>query len=140
MTLLLQILDPVLLEDQNQTAEPSENDVKATSAFSKVSDMFHSIEVSLLDDLDKRGVMVNEVRNRIATLPLLPNKESYASIKPFADELEDYKTLTGLFNFLNAFVWTYVDYHLLEYVVAEFGSEHLKERVKQYVANGFGEV
>lgn len=95
--------------------------------------MFHSITKSLLDELRKKSIKATDIGDHIAILPLSLMQESYTTTSLVADELEDKRTLTGLLHFLNGCVWNFIDYHLLEYVIAEFGSEHLKQRMKQYV-------
>ena len=88
--------------------------------------------MSLLEELQQNGVEVIKVRNHISVLPLELIQECYRSTEESSDELEKRKNLSGLFGFLNAHVWNFIDYHLLEYVISKFGSTHLKQRIKQY--------
>lgn len=103
------------------------------NTFSQLNVTFHSITKSLLEDLCQNKIRATDIVNHIAILPLSLIKESYASTSPVADELEDKKTLAGLLSFLNACVWNFIDYHLLEYIIEGFGSKHLKQRMKEYV-------
>ena len=47
------------------------------------------------------------------------------------DKIENEKTLRSLFHS----VWNFLDYHLLEYIIIEFGSDSLNKDMKQYVSD-----
>ena len=93
------------------------------------------MEVSLLEELQQNGVKASKIRNHISVLPLPLLQECYRSTEESLDKLEKRQTLTGLFHFLNAKVWNFIDYHLLEYVISEFGSQRLKQSMEQYAAD-----
>lgn len=123
-----------ILQDTNTTLadEPNHEKLGVASSFSRLAETFNEMEVSLLDYLEERGMKATDVRKYISVLPLTLIQESHMCTKQ-ADKLEEIKTLTGLFNFLNKCVWNFVDYHLLEYVVSKFGSSSLKQCMKQYI-------
>ena len=94
---------------------------------------FDSLSASLLEYLSENGVKATEVRNHIAALPTALIREAGSILDKDADRLDEKKTLTGLYTFLNQSMWNFLDYHLLEYVIKKFGGDSLKSRMKQYV-------
>ena len=103
--------------------------------FSSLSDRFRKMGILLLKELKNNGKNVTDIIDHISLLPLPLIPECYQSTKESFDELEKQKTLTGLFLFLNGQVWNFIDYHLMEHVISEFGSQHLKQCMKQYAAD-----
>ena len=91
--------------------------------------------ILLLKELKQNGVKATDIIDHISVLPLSLMQGYYRSTKESFDELEKRETLTGLFHFLSAQVWNFIDYHLLEYVISEFGSQHLKQCMEQYAAD-----
>ena len=91
--------------------------------------------ILLLKELQNNGVKATDIIQHISFLPLPLIPECYRSTKESFDELEKQKTLAGLFHFLNGQVWNFIDYHLLEYVISEFGSQRLKQCMEQYAAD-----
>ena len=88
--------------------------------------------ILLLNELQKNGANATDIIRHISLLPLQLIPECYRSTKKSFGELEKQNTLAGLFHFLNGQVWNFIDYHLLEYVISEFGSQHLKQCMQQY--------
>ena len=75
------------------------------------------------------------MRADIAILPEMLIKEAYTTVDKAAPDLETKDTLTGLFSFLNACVWNFMDYHLMEHVLEIYGSEELKSLMAEYVCD-----
>ena len=88
--------------------------------------------ILLLKELKQNGVKATDIIDHISVLPLSLLQECYRSTEESFDKLEKRETLTGLFHFLNGQVWNFIDYHLLEYVISEFGSQRLKQCMQQY--------
>ena len=101
--------------------------------FSSLSKRFRKMGILLRKELMQNGVKVTDIIDHISILPLPLMQECYRCVKESFDELEKLKTLAGLFHFLNGHVWNFIDYHLMEYVISEFGSQHLKQCMQQYV-------
>ena len=88
--------------------------------------------ILLLKELKQSGVEATDIVDHISVLPLPLIPECHMRTKESIDEIEKLKTLTSLFQFLNGEVWNFIDYHLLEYVISEFGSQRLKQCMQQY--------
>lgn len=89
----------------------------------------------MLRHLEDTKVDAKDVRARIAILPAKIVNEVYITVDNAAPALETKDTLIGLFNFLNALVWNFIDYHLLEYVLETYGSKELKSLMAKYVCD-----
>lgn len=99
----------------------------------RLSNRFHRLGMSLLYDLEERGVKARDLRNHIAIIPCHLIQETCTSTSMMIDTLENFKTLTGLIHFLNSRIWNFIDYHLLEYTIARFGSDSLQRYMQEYV-------
>lgn len=113
--------------------EPTDDRITVEKEFSRLEETFHALSVSLLKYLEEGSVKPNELRRHITVLPMSLIRESGSVVDRVADKLESKQTLTGLFTFLNACMWNFMDYHLLEYVIKRFGSENLKRKMECYV-------
>jgi hypothetical protein len=116
-----------------EAAEPTDGRIAIEKEILELDGRFHAISLSLLDCLEETGVKPSQVRKHIAILPTSLFKEAGQAIDEVADKFESKRTLTGLFSFLNATLWNFIDYHLLKYVIERFGSVFLKMHMDQYV-------
>lgn len=90
--------------------------------------------LSLLQELQQnKEVEVVDIKNRLTVLPPPLLQECYRSYKESSDELVKCTSLSSLVEHLNAHVWSFIDYHLMEFFVSKFGSTQLNQRMKQYV-------
>ena len=128
--ILLFIVKSMLYSCYNYAVNPAEC---LPITFSSLSDRFQEIGLSLLEELQQKKVEVIAITNHISVLPAPLLQECHRSTEESFDKLEKCNTLAGLIRFLNAHVWNFIDYHLLEFIVSKFGSQHLKQRMKQYV-------
>ena len=99
---------------------------------SNLQDQFSNIAATLLLELDNNQCRVETVRSRISVLPDHLNKEIFLTLS--VQELSGHcDSIHTLFNFLNAKVWNFVDYHLLKFLVDMFSSDNLKASMVSYV-------
>lgn len=108
--------------------------IRVNHEFTRLNDTFYAISQSLFRHLEDAHVHPRDVRTHLTVLnSKMLMKEASAIVDKAARELETKGTLTGLFNFLNSCVWNFMDYHLMEYVIKEFGNEELRRRMAQYI-------
>ena len=108
--------------------------LSVTKNISKLERTFLDLGRFLLRELIESSISVNDIVDHLTFTPLSFNKEIYNLIHDKMDKIENEKTLRSLFHFLNT-VWNYLDYHLLEYIIIEFGSDSLNKDMKQYVSD-----
>ena len=106
--------------------------LETNSIFSKLTDTFHGIVLSLLEHLEEDGVKVAEIKKHITILHL---SQEPCMCTEQVDRLGKIESLYGLFHFLNTSVWNFMDYDLLDYVIARFGSNHIKQCMQQYITD-----
>jgi hypothetical protein len=97
------------------------DDGPAVTRFMQLNEAFHGLSATLLEGLEGR-VKASEV---LRHLPIVPIEK--------AIEADDEEALNALHMFLNASMWNFLDYHLLEHIIKEFGSESLKLSMQRYV-------
>jgi len=99
---------------------------------SNLQDQFSCIAANLLLELDNNQCRVENIRSRISVQPDHLNKEIFLTLSE--QELSCHcDSIHALFNFLNAKVWNFVNYHLLKFLVDIFGSDYLKSLLVSYV-------
>ena len=103
--------------------------------YKRLNSAFRNISCSLLLHLQDANVQPKKMRADIAILPEILIKEAYTTVDKATPNLETKDTLTGLFNFLNACVWNFMDYHLMEHVLETYGSEAMKNLMAEYVCD-----
>lgn len=121
----------VFIEEVENNSEKFE---KVDSDFSRLSNKFTSIVISLLNHLEEQGTKLIEIKNLMDFLPLHLKEELFVPIMRVGNELDEVKTVRKFFKILDECVWNFVDYHLLEHITMAFGSDKLKSRVEQYAA------
>ena len=103
--------------------------------YKRLNSAFRNISCSLLRHLQDANVEPKKMRADIAIFPEILIKEAYTTVDKAAPDLQTKDTLTGLFSFLNACVWNFMDYHLMEHVLETYGSEELKSLMAEYVCD-----
>lgn len=100
----------------------------------KLEDSFSDIASSLLVELDDQKFDVRYIKSRITVLPPSINRDVFLSLERAVNKLGSCSgTLESLFSYLNANVWNFIDYHLLEYIVSRFGSQDVMAKMSHYI-------
>ncbi len=108
------------------------SDPKIDDEICRLQDDFSSMASCLLRELDMKKCDVESVRSRLTILPERVNKEIFLSL-PIEESSDNSSSIQVIFNFLNAKVWNFVDYHLLKFMVDTFGSDELKTQMSHYI-------
>ena len=97
----------------------------------KLEDSLSELVHRFLGELRERNIPVSDIINYLTSIQWSKNKEVYNLVHEKMDEMEDVRHLINLLST----VWNFLDYHLLEYIIIKFGSESLKESMRQYVSD-----
>ncbi len=103
-------------------------------AASELRETFSDLAVSLIKELVEKHTSAEEFRKSIATLPLSLNKKTTLPINN-VDQIENLMLLTDLFHLLNANIWNFFDYQVLEYVIDKFGSDAIQDTMSQFISS-----
>ena len=94
---------------------------------------FCDLSGSLYAELCDKDFKPRDVTRLIFSLPLGVNREVSGVISPNASGIGRKEDIHQLFEYLNRFLWNFIDYNLLEYIVTKVGSSNLKHSMAQYV-------
>ena len=96
---------------------------------------FRAIRENILSDLDSKKVPVRTLVGSLRMLPVELQQEYERSISEKLPDLRREEEASDLFLYhLNPLV-NFIDYHLVEYIVKEFGSDILKVEIRSYAAD-----
>ena len=93
---------------------------------------FQGLHKSILKELvDNEGVNVNELLQSLTLLPTKLKNEYEALIMKKLPTFQKEESISQLFLHLNP-LFTFIDYTLLEYIIKQFGSVTLKQKMQSY--------
>ncbi len=98
-----------------------------------LEDTLSDLAVLFMAELRQQGIPAEGVIDWCSNVPRSMNREGVINALG-NKELEENKTLSSLFKFLGTQVWNFIDYHLLEFLISQKGSEGLQQRMKDYVS------
>ena len=87
--------------------------------------------MSALQEVTDSCVSITEFRQRLMTLPSTITNEHEQFLLQKYPLFEKAESIEGIFLHLN-FYLSFIDFSLLEHIIEHFGSESLKQRMKQY--------
>lgn len=93
---------------------------------------FDNLHDQLVSELSEGDVSVDQLLQSLTKLPLVFRREYESTIQKMLPKLEQRKTIHKLFLRLNP-LFTFIDYELLQHLIAKFGSRELKEDMSTYV-------
>ncbi len=73
-------------------------------------------------------------RKLLNILKLLPNHLGRLYTPLLNDTLKPKESILDIFSRIHSAVWNFLDYHILEYLIDEFGTENLKDKMEYYAA------
>ena len=101
----------------------------------KFESRFRAIHKNILSELDSKKVPVRGLLDSLTMLPVKLKQEYGQSISEKLPDLRREEQASDLFLYhLNPLV-NFIDYHLVEYIVKEFGSNTLKIEIRSYAAD-----
>ena len=107
--------------------EPYYDQEEVESEVDKLEMEFQSIQQVMMDVLRNKGITQQKLRDAIGSFP--PHVQQNA-----IEILPENIGITKSFSCLNLkFVWSFLDYHLLEKIVKTFGSEPEKQSMRDYL-------
>lgn len=96
---------------------------------------FCSLASTFLEELIEKRVDVKEITKHIISLPLKLRRELAYPVEQNAPDIRRRVSMDGLFVYLNATIWNFIDYALLEHIIHKFGSKQLQRNMEKYVAD-----
>lgn len=115
-----------------------EDAVEPTANIQEISDLresFSKLAFSFCNELVVTRTHAEDFRKHVAALPLSLNSRINFPISKSIDDVENLNTLTNLFYLLNANVWNFFDYQVLQYVITKFGSDAIQGSMREYISN-----
>ena len=98
----------------------------------KLETRFRAIHGTIMSELDSKKIPVRRILNSLTSLPIELRREYQRSISEKVPELRREEKASDLFIYhLNPLV-NFIDYHLIKYIIEEFGSNTLKVDVNSY--------
>ena len=102
------------------------------SRMDKLETRFRAIHETIISELDSKKIPVRKIVNSLTSLPIELRREYQRSISEKVPELRREEHASDLFIYhLNPLI-NFIDYHLVKYVIEEFGSNTLKVNVRSY--------
>ena len=111
-------------------------DVSVEERIPLLEDKIQNLCDQLRSELDEKGVTADDVLDKMTFLPIKLRKEYQDRItKKIEEKSTCSESIRQLFRFLINPLTTFLDYHLLEYLISKFGSSQLKQDMADYVVN-----
>ena len=96
---------------------------------------FCSLVSSILEELIEKQVDVKQIKNNIMALPFRLSRDVAYVVGENAPDIRRKVDLDRLFVYLNATIWNFIDFSLLEHIIRQFGSIQLRREMERYVAD-----
>ena len=114
--------------------DPCKNDITVSVAqqIDKFEDRFRRLTYNAQDEITKKHTSVKKFQHTVTLLPLSIRADHCQFLKENLSKIEKADSIDEIFTYLNLY-WTFIDYTLLEHIIREHGSNHLKAKMKDYV-------
>lgn len=96
---------------------------------------FCSLASSVLEELIERQVDAKQIKKHLMALPLKLKRDVAYMVGQNLPDIRQKVDLDRLFVYLDATIWNFIDYTLLEHIIREFGSMELRRDMDRYVAD-----
>ena len=96
---------------------------------------FCALSASTLKDLTEREVDVKHIRKHIMALPYKLKRDVSHMVGEHAPAIRKKLDMDRLFVYLDATIWNFIDYPLLEHIIRQFGSVQLRKEMERYMAS-----
>ena len=117
----------MLLISEAKIQQTIEDEVK------KLEKEFSKLINQLLQQLKKKNKTVGDLTSIISSLPGDIKLYVYGSWLKIVDQ--NFKNLDSLFSNLNAAVWTFLDYYLVQYIIDELNVKDLSLKMTKYIGS-----
>ena len=96
---------------------------------------FCSLSGSILEELNDRKIDVKQIRKHIMSLPYRLKREVSQPLIDHASEIRQKMDMDRLIMYLDATIWNFIDYLLLEHIIRQFGSQELRREMEKYLTD-----
>ena len=98
----------------------------------KFEHRFHDLTYDAEVEIREKHTSVKKFRHTVILLPLSIKADHYHFLKENLLNINKAKSIKKIFMYLNLY-WNFIDYHLLEHIIREHGSDYLKVQMEVYV-------
>jgi len=113
--------------------DPSHGQDSTCSRIEELERWFSCLSSSTLEELTEREVDVVHIRKHVLSLPYKLKREISHIVSEHATNIRKKLNMDKLFVYLDATIWNFIDYSLLEHIIHLFGSSQLKSEMQSYV-------
>lgn len=100
-----------------------------------LENQFCCLSSSFLEELTEKEMNAKDVKKHILSLPYRLKRELFYPISEHTLHITKKSDMSQLFFYLDATIWNFIDYTLLEHLVSIFGSDALQSEMETYVTN-----
>ena len=93
---------------------------------------FSALSASVLEELTKNQVDIDAIKQLVSSLPQRLQRRSSqpTGVSPATNRTRD---MERLFDYLDGFIWSFIDWTLLHHIVERFGGVELRGEMSRYV-------
>lgn len=94
----------------------------------KMQKAFEDIQFTMLNLFEENGIVYKQLKRAVSTYPRQVQLRGFETLKRVSGM--DFEDIFSLWN--TELVWSFLDFTLLEHIVMRFGSDNLKDQMRQY--------
>ena len=96
----------------------------------ELEDDFESIQRSVMEILEEKGIGIKKLKRTICSLPAHVQMNSFKSFERISANCDEIERIVSIWN--RDVVWSFLDFALLGKIVKEYGTNEMKISMKQY--------
>ena len=111
--------------------------VRARSRIERLEENYFTVVTITQEVVKQKAPSIEEFRNTITLLPTLTGakREQQRYLRDHLEYIYEAKSINQIFGYLNSQVWSYLNFGLLERIVAKYGDPTTKEKMEEYRAS-----
>ena len=111
-----------------------DDESKAANEIKKFENRFKKLVYRAQDEIEQKCTPVKKFRHTLTLLPLSIRSDHLRFLTENLPSIAKSENIDEIFLHLNLY-WSFIDYHLLEVVIMEHGSQSLKTEMEKYVCD-----